>query len=384
QVGVFDGQRSNYYLWEFETDTGFDFDPPQVRSISPVLDEVIPRNQIVQINFSEPMAYISATGLVDGSEDSFTNIIFTSSAVHGNWTISNGYKTVEFVPLTQCGVNSCGEDMFCLEIDCSPTDYDCQVPMSTLIRTPDLAEPGSWQARPPWNGVVDMAGNALDGSGDGIAQGRPVVTTGATDIAIGEGVADNYLWLYRIKNEIDRTAPYINNIAPGVDAEGIDKDSPFYIIFSKPMLTNSLVGIDLIEHPFQSDIDEPWITRRSELVEFDGSSKTKVNLNHREFGPNGLDLFYFTSVSSSVRSLTQNCLYPGQGPEAVKDANSCTYIVDDDGSVSSSGCIDAVTAGDNTDDTGCAQTNDISDDSVARPDVADCINYMKGISTRQN
>ncbi|MBU1895482.1 pilin, partial [Patescibacteria group bacterium] len=46
QVGVFDGQRSNYYLWEFETDTGFDFDPPQVRSISPVLDEVIPRNQI--------------------------------------------------------------------------------------------------------------------------------------------------------------------------------------------------------------------------------------------------------------------------------------------------------------------------------------------------
>lgn len=95
-----------------------------------------PRNVVVQINFNEAVNPITTTGEVsivdngDGDQVSSTlaggsfDIILpsidiggTDEYIAGNWVISNQYRTVEFITKDKCGVNSCGEDVYCLPTD---------------------------------------------------------------------------------------------------------------------------------------------------------------------------------------------------------------------------------------------------------------------------
>jgi len=170
--GAFDGLHTQYYQWQFQTDTTFDFSPPHVVGVYPGKNSSQARNTIVQINFDEAMDPMMVQGVLK-DQDGFTNIVFNTTTVSGEWKITNGYRTTEFVSDKECGLNSCGDLMYCLPIGCQPNDKKCFSNYEILIRTAQKMVAGQPFESVPFSGVMDVAGNALDGNYDGIFQDKP-------------------------------------------------------------------------------------------------------------------------------------------------------------------------------------------------------------------
>lgn len=385
-VGMFDGTREEHYKWFFYTSTEFDFMPPSVvnvypQSLSP--NQKFPRNTVLQINFSEPMD----PTVTQGSAVSFSNILLQNKATNavptGSWQISNGYRTAEFVSNQPCGENSCGETMYCLPSNCDNIlNPNCSETHATIVRTAQLVSPSSWEAV-PFTGVTDMAGNALDGSGidignggviimgaDGVRDNKPSVSGGLVNILPEELIPDNYFWNFEIENKIDRSAPYIVRITPPIDQEEVGGNAENSILFSKRMWNWTMDGINIKEKIQSTDIDPLWYKVSTELVD---NNKTKAIVNHRIFGPNNEDAYYFTSVSSSVRSLNQNCVYPGRGPVSNLD---CTCQEDTNGNlINCTNCIGVTFIADS--DTGCLQT---SGGDTTQGNIESCLSTMDSLS----
>lgn len=374
--GAFDGLHYKYYEWEFQTDTNFDFAPPYVTSVYPGKDATVPRNSIVQINFSEPMDPMVVQGVLEKGANiaqvDFTNIIFNTTTIGGEWRIANGYKSVEFVSDEKCGQNSCGENMYCLPVGCKPKDCVDDT-YATLIRTAQRLPGVQTFEAIPFSGVMDVSGNALDGDKDGAYDGLPTKGQNGNFQLINEKEefkADNYWWNFKVKNWIDRVAPYIKKVWPGLDAGGVNKNEDVSITFSKMMWLSTLYEIDLVEHPramigknevsfyhfIFSEISRD-INKKEELT-------TLTKISHREFGPNGMDFYYFPVIPHSVKSVNQNCLYPGFGPGGVELMLGAVPICNitnfsDDGTPlkdGMTGCIPEISFADPNKDTGCVQT----------------------------
>ncbi len=106
---------TNGYIWQFEISTFLDLTPPEVTYVWPAQDDMVARNAITQINFSEPINILSVDGNVVVKEGDLAGVDLA-----GDLKISNGYKTIEFLVDGDCGgvnVNSCGEEAFCLPAD---------------------------------------------------------------------------------------------------------------------------------------------------------------------------------------------------------------------------------------------------------------------------
>ena len=355
---MFATDPDGHYDWRFQTGTEIDISPPFVKSVWPAAGASIPRNTIIQINFSEAMD----PTMVSGATNSFYHIIFGDSAVSGFWRVANNYQTVEFVSYLACGQNSCGDPMYCLPTACPTGDMACFDARQVLVRTADLVEAGDFEAL-PFSGVMDMAGNALDGDKDGFADGKPALGALST-IDAGEGSADNYLFGFQVQNIIDRSSPYVESIIPDIDAADVPSDAPFEILFSKPMWAYSLGEIGVEE--YESDLPF-WYAVWSELE----GGKTRAIVKHRIFGPDDADVYYFTSVGAQVKSLTQNCVYPGRGPAV----SGVDCVQDTDGNISGGTCV--TTTNNPNDDTGCVYTG-------GGPEllgtVEECIETLKGVS----
>ncbi len=375
----------NYYDWNFETDTLLDLDPPVIESIYPKDGGQGYRNSVVKINFNEAVDPIAVQGLV-GPSTTFNNIIFGNASTTGQWKISNGYTTVEFISDQPCGQNSCGDTMYCLPVRCQDVNNrQCVTSYEVLVRTADLLNPGagSFEAI-PFSGVVDMADNALDGrsgndlGGDGIPQDKPNLGN-PKQIAAAERAADNAWWTFGVRNDIDRTPPNIEAVVPLLDEEDVDGDAHVELTFSKQMLSSSLVkSIRITEHPNALPF---W--QRVRVHDTDDEKSIGL-IDHREFGPNDQDLYYFTSVSSSVKSVTQNCLYPGFGPlyqdvGANGDAPQCVLQLDANGVPQPNQNCVPVNAQANT-DTGCAQRANLGVGVAAKSSVEACLQQLRDLS----
>ncbi len=355
-IGVFDNELYSHYEWEFQTNVNADFAPPVVSMVYPPANATIARNDVIQIHFSEPIDPSVGQGVLkDGG--AFKHIIFNNKKISGEWKIVNGYKTIEFVPSQECGENSCGDKLYCLPVIC-PAGKACdKAPYEVLARTAELKDPNKkdiFDAK-AFSGLMDMAGNALDGNKDKKADNKPAVKN-VYEIDASEKKADNFSWNFTVADEIDLTAPYITKVTPALDGQSIPKQAPLTITFSRPMIFDSLYGgVNIKETPKASgDVDKLWFVPRAELT---AKGETKVTFKHRDFGPNGQDLFYYVSISSDARS-GQNCLYPGRGPFGSKkgDTASCTYEEDKNGKVTKNqGCISVDFAAKT--DTGCALTD---------------------------
>ncbi|MCF6276281.1 MAG: hypothetical protein L3J07_00355 [Candidatus Magasanikbacteria bacterium] len=374
-TSVFDNDRDGHYFWEFEVGTLLDFDPPKVTSVFPTMNLDVSRNTILQINFNEPMDPTSLQGI---SGSGFTNIIFGDTAVSGEWRITNGYKTVEFVSTEACGQNSCGDVMYCLPVECPDTDLNCTVPYEVLVRTAELISEKNSEAI-PFTGVMDISGNALDGNADGVSDGKPVIENPII-LDISEKVPDNYFWEFGVINEIDRTSPYIENIFPGIDQENVRGSEPIEVGFSMIMWSSSLKQAEIQEYPAnEGGMADIWFNIGSKVVaDSNGIQKTNMIIKHREFGPNGLPLHYFSSVSSDIKSINQNCVYPGKGPSGDKNTSpTCVYKEDKDGNVvEDSNCTPVNLQADT--DTGCVQTAD--PEGLTQPNLDDCISFLESVS----
>lgn len=376
------------YIWEFQTNTEFDFDPPHVVDVYPREGTTGFRNSIVKITFNEPVDPTVVQGL-SGPNTPFSHIIFNDPAgdpeIRGEWKISNAYRTVEFVSDSACGLNSCGETMYCLPVQCADgNDQNCVTPFEILVRTavrarPDIAQ--SFEAV-PLSGVMDMSGNALDGrigadtDGDGTPQGKPNVVN-VKQIApadgnnAGERAADNFWWTFRIRNSIDTEPPFIADVRPRLDEEDVIDLAELSLEFSKPMWSQTLDGIVLVEYP---NLGPMWKVPRSFENE---QGNTRATIAHRIFGPNNVDVYYFAGVSSTVKSVTQNCLYPGRGP-LYQDipGNGAVPIcrIDENGDFHD--CVGVDAANPNR-DSGCMQRVQMADNALLQPGIGECIDFLQ-------
>ncbi len=399
---------SKFYSWSFETGTKVDLSPPYVLSTSPKNGGTIKRNIVIRIDFNEPVDPSVTQGAV-GPNSNFNNIIFGSTEVKGEWRISNGYRSVEFISSESCGQNSCGEPMYCLPAPgCGVADKACTANYEGLVRTAELQnQNGTSFVAQPFTGVTDMAGNALDnGPGnksDGvIAQSAPGVQPswrhafrlGSNDpkkIEVQEKNPDNFYWSFKVQNDKDMVIPYITNVKPPLEGEGVKGTEDIQIYFSRIMLYNSVMnGAGVIEYPAnRMGIDNVRLEDFPYYMDLkDVGDSTISEIKHpRTFGTGGLDLYYFTYVSSTARGDNQQCLYPGRGPVHVlgqkNTSPTCIYAEDVNGvptqnencapnNKNLSGSFDPLK------DSACVFG--INENDLSQPDVATCIEKMKAVS----
>jgi len=248
---------TGFYDWDFEVSNELDLIPPKVTYVIPTGADN-PRNAVVQVNFSEAVNPIYATGIV---ADGFTAInvwapdpIFD---VTGEYFISNQYQTVELITDEFCGVNSCGGDVFCL-----PAMADLTGTVKGDGAVPDI--------------ITDMAGNVLDGDNDDIEGG-------------------DYMWVFFTNDEIDLTPPVVSSMTSGT---GIPLAAPVLAEFNKVLLSSS-VNSDSIEFYRDSVGDLNYWLRVTD--------SNTVNINHDR-----LDALedYHPILTSDIKDGYQNCWAP--------------------------------------------------------------------------
>jgi hypothetical protein len=383
-VSIFVNQYQSFYFWEFETGTTLDLTPPIVKAVRPRENSMVPKNNIVQVYFTEAMDPTVTQGYM--TPDTISNLFF-DTAVTGTWKLSNGYSVAEFVSGEACGVNSCGEIMYCLPLPSCinrPGDKDCAENYQALVRAGRLLNNDgiSFEAE-PFSGVMDMAGNSLDGNKNDVAEQRP---DSSLNFA-GQQAPDNFYWPFVVQNKIDRVAPVVETVLPEIDKDGVKGKDNLKILFSKVMWLSTLYSPNTFLEEYPRAIEASAGTEHeikdvlgfwpdSELKVIGGVDKTETRLRStREFGPYELDLYYFPQVYSKVKTETQNCLYPGRGTWGVKGtAPTCVYTEDESGHVvTDTNCIPVNIA--STTDTGCAETTDLT--GILQPDVPTCLKTMK-------
>ncbi len=99
---LFDGQITDYYKWEFETDGELDLSAPTITDVNPSADTAVARNEYIQINFNEPIDPTMVQGMVNATTEAAHIKFGTAVKPAGEWKITNGYKTVEFNSEEQC------------------------------------------------------------------------------------------------------------------------------------------------------------------------------------------------------------------------------------------------------------------------------------------
>ncbi|NTU99193.1 hypothetical protein HGA64_04290 [Candidatus Falkowbacteria bacterium] len=289
------------YSWNFEVGTRIDNTPPKVESIWPVANANEPKNVIIQINFDEAVNPLAASG-PSSSTSPFQNLQVSSSSalVEGAFYISNQYRTVEFLSNNACGVNSCGKTVFCL-------------PGLSAIDV--LAKAASTTPFYPYNGVLDMADNSLDGNKDGTSQGpqtesgRPPYNENAPDAATQ---GDDYAWHFTTTNVVDTTAPLVEVSAPAPNAPGVLLDADIYARFSKIMMSRSIYGSINFISPATSTVSY-WHSCENDTV----TKKTTLHFMHDQFFENG---DYHPQLMSGLNDVYQNCYKPCAGASCAANA----------------------------------------------------------------
>lgn len=378
---IFIGRSSKFYKWNFQTGTTLDLNPPFVTSISPDQNQTDTKDTIIKINFNEAIDPTTVQGILD-STGSFKNILVNNvsttptTVVTGTWKISNGYKTVEFIPSEACGQNSCGQTKYCLPVVCSVNDIYCTNGFSTLIRTAtSTGNPDAPFEAVPFSGVYDLAFNGLDNLSDNPVTGfyslhKPMVRDSKV-IDIREKNPDNKFWDFNIQNKMDKKAPYITKILPDVDAEKVASGEDLSITFSKDLLYHSMNEISLIEYPAHvcadvalntstkactvGTLDDIWYRISAKIVTSTTHNQTEISVQHRQFGPNGLDLYYFPMIPHTLQDSHQNCFYPGYGPNL--KGLECIINYNNDGDIIGKSNCAPVTDTESDQDTACVYGN---------------------------
>lgn len=298
------------YSWSFEVSTFMDMTPPKVESVVPQASSTEPRNVVVQINFDEAVDPLNASGATAAGFNNITvGDVASSTLVAGVFYISNQYRTVEFLTEDACGVNSCGDTVYCL-----PGNRELEV----LAQAATLALIGQPTASFPADGVVDMADNSLDGDSDGEAQG-PQVQSGQPPYDLNAPDAatqgDDLSWRFNTNNTIDITAPIIESITPGSGQSGVDLSAPVEATFSKLLMSGSLNSLNI-----SLDSTPPinyWFAKSDNFI----ARKTTAIIRHDQFEEN---TGYRPKFNSGVTDIYQNCYQPCSGLSCTGAPSCCS------------------------------------------------------------
>jgi hypothetical protein len=300
------------YSWQFEVSTQIDNTPPRIAGIIPTPGNTEPRNVVVQINFNEAVDPMSASGPTSGFNNIQVHRVGDIPALAGNFYISNVYRTVEFLTDVSCGVNSCGNTIYCLPASST---------INVLVNAATLADSTSGNASSILgDGIMDMAGNSLDGNGDGKAQG-PTGQSGRPPFNANDpntdgqlyidSHGDDYTWSFSTTAAIDATAPVITAINPNYQATGVNSSAEVSATFSKILMFSSLIkdNVTFATNPADNEVFY-WLSATN--IPEAAPTQTTAYLNHRDFVTND-DTSYAPVFHSGVKDIYQNCYYPSAG-----------------------------------------------------------------------
>jgi len=330
-----------------------------------------PKNSIIQINFDESINPLMVSGSSEEIKDQLrvVNADATSlgnnescnnndecrsykcvankcegDQLKGNFIISNQYRTVEFISDVQCGVNGCGEKIYCLPansnlkvevvaaslLSCTPTGNECSMlaPYNTCQAGVcyDAVNKKNYPTASTLNGIVDLANNSLDGNRDDNPQGQPIFyNENNKNIALG----DNYLWSFWISDRLDLTPPAIFNMSVKNNDSNVNLKDAIEITFTKLMMSASLsTGEITVNNGLTTNIHKLinlWSLTNDPIgywiAKADMSDRTVAYLKHGDFNSS---TDYDSQVGSGVKDLYQNCYKPSAGevPGQVCSANS--------------------------------------------------------------
>lgn len=291
------------YEWSFEVGTYIDNTPPQVDSVIPTPGNEEPRNVVIQINFNEAVDPIAASGVFKGG-NGFNNIkvkdIVAGSLIEGTFYVSNQYKTVEFLTFDECGKNSCGNTIYCL-----PGNKN----LAVLAQAATLAALGEPSSNFPYDGIVDMADNSLDGNSNKTAEGpeaqshlSPFNANAPDQTTPG----DDYTWSFSTNNTIDITAPTITNIYPNINQESVGLDVVPEAKFSKLLMSASVNTNSVKISNNQAVALNYWTSCFNNLID----KRTTIYIRHDQFIES---VNYRPELNSGVRDIYQNCFYKCSG-----------------------------------------------------------------------
>lgn len=296
------------YSWPFEVSTFMDVTPPKVESVIPEPASTEPRNVVVQINFSEAVDPLTASGLTAAGFDNLSVAPAIGAPVAGGFYISNQYKTVEFITDDACGTNSCGKTIYCLPGNAA---------LTALVQAATLALAGQPGARLPADGVADMADNSLDGNGDGAADGptaqstRPPYDLNAPAAATQ---GDDLRWAFNTNNTIDITPPEVTAITPGSGQAGVGLSDGINATFNK-LLTSSSLAPGNVALDSAAPVNF-WLSKFNVFP----ARQTVVAINHDQFSDNAV---YWPKFRSGVTDIYQNCFQPCSGLGAAGAPSCC-------------------------------------------------------------
>lgn len=352
-----------------------------------------PRNTIIQINFDESMNPLTLSGAAsslrnflrvvnaaagaaaggttcasDASCLSYDcDVTCQGNSLAGKFVMSNQYKTVEFYSDTVCGVNGCGELIYCLP----PNSHlkveiyaaglagceNCagKTPFNACIGAPghcadttvdpDLYHPLSAS---PLSGAADMAMNSLDGDRQNGAEGPSAFYNENND----SGDGDNYTWSFYINDQIDAAAPSIESHEPSQGDLDTTVLTPVRITFDKLMMSSSLKtgsriidnGLETTEHKMvniwnftQSSVGYWTTTNNLDTAPLDGfPDATQAVINHTPFADT---TSYRTQVGSGVKDIHQNCFNPSSGPDCTAGGANRSCCPDGTGAIVSTSTL---------------------------------------------
>lgn len=320
---AFTAQFGQGYAWSFEVSTVLDLTPPKIVSRFPTatgcpdkVGGICPLNTTIQATFDEAMDPVTTSG----PTSNFINLTVAQggNAVAGEFVLTNGYRTVVFTPSNECGLNSCGGKVYCLPTGATPITTN--VKAATLSPTPPQAD-----LPYPYDGVTDIAGNSLDGDGDGHAEGPST---------------DSVSWNFSANGALDLTPPQVLGMSPTPETGEIDPSASLTVNFSKVLDPSSissetvtLSGAEASDNYKPKSSLVPWYVLRSALIYHpagqivEGSVTkpanniivTRMALEHGLFVD---EASYYPNITEGLKDAYQNCFYPAAGLNCAADLSN--------------------------------------------------------------
>lgn len=367
-----DSAGSEEYQWDFEVGTFLDLTPPRVEGVFPVAGSTEARNAVVQIVFNEPIDPTTASGqavvenCVDADNDGrpescdlrrFDNIVVARTAdvtvdettglvtsetplarpvpLAGRFTLANQYTTVEFTTNDICGVNSCGEEIYCLPQNSRLAVTIQSAELEHLPPSPTY--PGAAIQGATYSGITDVVGNSLNGNGENGQQCSNFNCAGVAlaDDQVGDHCsctigpeADNYTWNFAVNDRIILGAASLLDIYPEVSQSRINLERSSTAFFSRIMMTSTLTS-DRVSLRSDQDTTMPWwisAINRPLIVGTEQFPGTTVTVSHDDFQPSVGDsrFDYSTEFTSGIKDIYQNCFIPVESQELASGlAPSC-------------------------------------------------------------
>lgn len=343
-------------------------------TVSGLASEVFNYIRVVNANASSSASTVTCSVDADCKSYKCENKVCVGDYLGGKFMVSNQYRTLEFITDRECGVNACGEKIYCFPANSHLSVELVAANLKTCTTSSDCLSFGEYNIcsgtslgystcqnssgknyplaqLDKLDGIVDAATNSLDGNRDLSSDGPLSFYFENNQALQNEGKKDKYKWSFYIGGRMMTASPKITYLSHPQGKKDISLSEPIQINFNTLILNSSLhsgssivtIGSKTVAHKsinLSSSSPSPlgyWINSENQDVNpVDGEPDTTVvKINHSIFSQS---MNYKAQIGSGVRDIYQNCFKPsgdascGVSPEKP----SCCYgvatdVLGDDG-----------------------------------------------------